>query len=101
ILYHPQSGSWLAAEYQDTPPEDWLLINAFEIGNIPYDNIVDFDIEGDEFYICPHFYCRFDNLGEPYEEIWYQPTPEYQSVVMQLDKERYLPSSARKKLVKK
>lgn len=100
ILYHLQSGEWLIGEYQDVPPDGWKLITAFEIGNIPYDNIVDFDIEGDEFYICPHFYCRFDNLGEPYEEIWYKPTPEYQSLVTQLDRGRRLPASARKKLIK-
>ncbi len=100
ILYHSKSGAWLIGEYQGILPCDWSLIDAFEIANIPYDNIVDFDIEGDEFYDCPHFYCRFDNLGEPYEEIWYQPTPKYKTIATSLDKTQRLTSSARKKLLR-
>jgi hypothetical protein len=66
---------------------------------MPFPNTTITSIQ-DEFYICPHFYCRFDNLGEPYEEIWYCPTPEHEITTMILDKARRLPSSARKKLLK-
>lgn len=99
VLYNPVTGEWLLCDYKDCPPKGWEMINAFEVGNIPYDNIVDFDVEGDEFYICPHFYCRFDNLGGPYDSIWYHPTPEFQVVTFSLESERRLPSSARQILI--
>lgn len=45
--------------------------NLFMIGRIPYESIIEYDLEGDEFYNCPHIYCDFKNNGEPYEEIVY------------------------------
>ncbi len=99
VLYAPITGKWLLCDYNDLPPEGWEKINAFKIGNIPYDNIVDFDTEGDEFYNYPHFYCRFDNLGEPYESFWYHPTPAFQKVTYSLDSEERLSSSVRKALL--
>lgn len=39
------------------------------IGYIPYENIVDVDITGDEHYQLPHIYCNFAQNGEPYEEL--------------------------------
>jgi hypothetical protein len=41
------------------------------IGRIPYENIIEYDLEGDEYYSIPHVYCDFKNNGEPYEEIVY------------------------------
>lgn len=45
--------------------------NLFMIGRIPYENIIDYDLEGDEYDDFPHIYCDFKNNGEPYEEIVY------------------------------
>jgi hypothetical protein len=64
---------WSLCEKDVELPENFIKISAYRIGNIPYDNIIDFDVMGDEYYSFPHFYCEFNNLGEPYEEIWYQP----------------------------
>lgn len=86
-------------DYNDATPEGWEKINAYEIGNIPYENIIDFDIEGDEFYNVPHVYCRFDNLGGPYESIWYHPNPEFQKIIYKLESEKRLASSVRQMLL--
>jgi hypothetical protein len=99
VLYCLETGQWLLCDYNDNPPDRWEKINAFMIGNIPYDNIVDFDIEGDEYYSCPHFYCQFDSLGEPYESVWYLPTPEFQKVTYWLEDKKRLSSSFRKTLL--
>jgi len=45
---------------------------AWEIGRIPFRNIVDIDVGGDEFYPFPHIYCRFAEAGMPYEEFVYR-----------------------------
>lgn len=46
--------------------------NAWEIGRIPFRNIVEIDAGGDEFYNVPHLYCRFSEAGSPYEEFVYR-----------------------------
>ncbi len=60
------------------------------IGNIPYDNIVEVDLEGDEFYNFPNFYCEFNNLGQPYEEVWNEPISYYKNQVFQLERNKRL-----------
>lgn len=87
ILINKQTGKWKKSDYKKSVTNDWLKINAFAIGNIPYDNIVDIDYEGDEFYPYPHIYCEFNNLGEPYEEVWYMPTDDYKQVVDRLPRD--------------
>jgi len=83
-----KNNEWKLTDYASKVPSGWEKINAFRIGNIPYDNIVEFDGEGDEYYPFPHFYCEFNNLGEPYEEIWYEPTDEYKKQIYFLEKEK-------------
>lgn len=34
--------------------------------------IVDYDIEGDEYYPYPHIYCNFGFNGQPYESFIYR-----------------------------
>ena len=41
------------------------------IGQIPFKNIIDYDLIGDEYYRCPHIYCNFAEQGEPYENFTY------------------------------
>tara|TARA_R110001606_G_C15290269_1_gene641462 strand:- start:62 stop:1015 length:954 start_codon:yes stop_codon:yes gene_type:complete len=47
-------------------------INVYEIGKINFQDIVDYNIKGDEFYIYPHFFCKFNYKGTPFEKIYYQ-----------------------------
>lgn len=51
--------------------ENYVKRNLFIIGRIPFENIIDYDLSGDEYYNYPHIYCDFKNNGEPYEEIVY------------------------------
>lgn len=88
-----ENGGWKLSIYNEQVPAGWIQINAFVIGNIPYDNIVEIDISGDEHYRYPHFYCEFNNLGQPYEEIWYEPTDDYKSQVFVLDRDQRILNS--------
>ena len=48
------------------------IIKVFKIGRIPFSMIVDYDIEGDEYYPYPHIYCNFGFNGQPYESFIYR-----------------------------
>lgn len=73
-----KKGQWLIGESKK-PKGSWEGINAYVIADIPYDNIVAIDYEGDGYYPFTHIYCEFSNAGEPYEKIWYAPTNEYKN----------------------
>ena len=65
-------GYWAVLEHdQQFNTERFTEIRIFLIGRIPYRNIVDYDVIGDEYYPQPHLYCRFANGGEPYEGFRY------------------------------
>lgn len=55
---------------------DWVNgekadVSACLIGDIPYDSIVEVNMDGDPYYHFPHIYCHFDFNGEPYERLWF------------------------------
>ncbi|MBI3247798.1 MAG: restriction endonuclease [Deltaproteobacteria bacterium] len=61
-------GYWSLIEYNESYDETkYQKITVMKLARIPYRNIVDFDIEGDEYYPQPHIYCRFADGGAPYE----------------------------------
>ncbi len=41
------------------------------LGGIPFENIIEYDIDGDEYYLYPHIFCDFTNVTDPYEKIQY------------------------------
>ena len=41
------------------------------IGCIPFENIIAYDADGDEYYLFPHLYCDFPNGSDPFEAIIY------------------------------
>ena len=41
------------------------------LGCIPFENIIEYDIDGDEYYNYPHLFCDFTNVSDPYEKIRY------------------------------
>jgi hypothetical protein len=47
-------------------------INVFEIGQINFQDIVDYNLKGDEFYMYPHFFCKYKYNGTPFEKVYYQ-----------------------------
>jgi hypothetical protein len=42
-------------------------IKVLQIGRIPFCNVIDYHMNGDEYYRSPHIYCRYANDGMPYE----------------------------------
>ncbi|ERI11819.1 hypothetical protein [Aneurinibacillus aneurinilyticus] len=67
-----EEGNWdFIKNYNEKISERYFRVNALEIGNIPFSNIIEYDINGDEFYIYPHLFCDFSNQGHPYESIDY------------------------------
>lgn len=41
--------------------------NVVEISKLPFENIITYDIDGDEYYMYPHIYCDFSFMGNPFE----------------------------------
>lgn len=41
--------------------------NVIEISKLPFENIIAYDIDGDEHYMYPHIYCDFSFMGHPFE----------------------------------
>lgn len=58
-----------AWRYQNYPEEEADLTAAV-VGKIPFDDIIEVDLEGDEYYRIPHFFCRFSQFKkQPYEAV--------------------------------
>ena len=63
-------------------------LRAFEVGRIPYANIVSCDPMGDEYHREPHLFCTYANGGQPYEDYRYYSVTDPFRIV--LDPERML-----------
>lgn len=56
----------------DNPGEYTIIEDRAEIlGCIPFENIIEYDIDGDEYYNYPHLFCDFVNVSDPYEKLVY------------------------------
>lgn len=70
-------GNWAVVNdyHADVNTDIYGSRNVFEIGRIPFRNIVEIDDLGDEYYgSTPHLYCKFADQDMPYEEIVWRPT---------------------------
>ena len=47
------------------------------LGCIPFENIIEYDIDGDEYYQFPHLFCDFTGGSDPYEKILYRTKSGY------------------------
>lgn len=47
------------------------------LGCIPFENIIEYDFDGDEYYPFPHLFCDFVNPTDPYEKIRYIDSDGY------------------------
>lgn len=67
LIYEGKYKAWRYADYKNKEEGD---LNAYLVGLIPFENIVNIDWDGDEYYSCPHIYCHFSSKRkEPYEEL--------------------------------
>ncbi len=64
-------GKWIFPTPTNYDKERFRMSTIVKVGRIPWRNIVKYDLKGDEFYHCPHIYCKFTNRGQPYEKIVY------------------------------
>lgn len=85
MVYVPPYGvsakvKWLkrTAEPGSNNPEDYEIKDEEleTVGCIPFERIIEYDIEGDEFFRFPHVYCDFER--DPFEEIRYYRKDGYQ-----------------------
>jgi hypothetical protein len=86
-------GEWRPIDYYESF-DDCLFnrIKVWILGYIPYRFINAYDLEGDEYYNEPHFYCAFANNGEPFEAIHYRTVGGEGGYDFPLDEERRLPA---------
>ena len=52
-------------------PNVFTEIKIWQLGRIPWRNIIHYDLKGDEYYPFPHIYCKFADKGMPYEDFVY------------------------------
>lgn len=57
--------------FDDPNKYEVIETDAELLGCIPFENIIDYDIDGDEYYNYPHLFCDFVNVSDPYEKIVY------------------------------
>ena len=57
--------------YNNRECENSDTITACRVGRSNYSDIVVYDLEGDEHYPVPHFFCKFKYKGSPFEETYY------------------------------
>lgn len=55
------------------------------ISVIDFNDIVDYDLRGDEHYLCPHFYVRFNEFDTPFTQIYYQKSQEAKGFALFFD----------------
>jgi len=92
-----EGGNWDIIGYEEPDRKgNYTKRYVWVIGRIPYENMIEYDLEGDEYYGIPHIYCDFKNNGEPYEEIVYSILSRKQSDPNSYD--RRLDNKNRKKL---
>ena len=83
-------GRWKLIKYDERFNATRLReIKVWELGRIPWRNIREYDMNGDEYYNMPHIYCDFADKGMPYEDfVYYMLDDDYD---WPLDKEKRLP----------
>lgn len=63
--------------------KEFELITVYKIGQINFGDIVDYDIDGDEYYNRAIVYCKFRHDGTPFERYYYQNSQKmYQTFEM-------------------
>ena len=87
-----EQGMWEPVPYHDERLKSprYNSVRVKVIGRIRYTDIVDYKIDGDNYYNEPHIYCRFNDNNEPYEEIYYKTggNPEKSIPDWELPKEK-------------
>lgn len=68
VVYEDNSWNFESEKDKDKKTR---VISAFQVGQLSFSEIVDYDLKGDEFTFIPHFYCKFKYEGLPFENTYY------------------------------
>jgi hypothetical protein len=49
----------------------FVKVKVAKVSLVVFEDIVDYDIRGDEHFMQPHFYCKFRHLGKPFIEEYF------------------------------
>lgn len=65
-------GEWAVVGYnQEYDASRYTKVTLIRVGRIPWRNIIEYDLGGDEYYRFPHIYCNFADNDTPYECVEY------------------------------
>jgi hypothetical protein len=70
-IYVDKDFSWIDSLPNDS--NDYTKVKAAKISIVAYEDIVEYDLRGDEHYMFPHFFCKFRHNGTPFIEEYYKP----------------------------
>jgi hypothetical protein len=51
-------------------------VKTYRVGQINFSDILDYDLNGDEHYPFPHFFCKFTHKGLPFESTYFKCVDE-------------------------
>jgi hypothetical protein len=51
--------------------KQFTKVKVAKVSIVDFEDIVDYDIRGDEHYMQPHFFCKFRYLGKPFKEEYF------------------------------
>lgn len=68
-LYVNQRNKWTRNDKNNDPEFEYRSVNV--ISTIAFNDIIEYDMDGDEHYGCPHFYVKFYKTG-PFSLVHYR-----------------------------
>ena len=68
-IYVNENFQWTHVEPKNE--KQFVKVKVAKVSIIDFDDIVDYDLKGDEHYMKPHFYCKFRHLGKPFIEEYF------------------------------
>ncbi|WP_152542140.1 hypothetical protein [Pedobacter sp. V48] len=68
-IYVNEDNKWTLNNKSDDSTFELRSVNV--ISTIAFNDIIEYDMDGDEHYPCPHFYIRFNHSG-PYSYVHYK-----------------------------
>ncbi|MCX2584344.1 hypothetical protein [Pedobacter sp. MR22-3] len=69
-IYVNTRGQWTIERPEDL--SGFKVVRVAKISVVAFEDILDYDLNGDEFYNCPHFYLRFNENHTPFSDFYYQ-----------------------------
>lgn len=74
-IYVNSKNQWTDVKPTGEDADLYTVLPVSTISVVDFIDIIDYDLRGDEHYLCPHFYLRFNEFDTPFSEVYYQKTP--------------------------